>query len=169
MTCRSILLSAGLVAMTSACSGGSSTSPGDSDGFDAEAEGAASDDAAGSSESDASALAESGSPSGTRDAGRAEVLDADPPAVHDAGIVRVSCSQLALGVCQTASVSGNAAASYRAQCTMQGGQADACPTSGLVGCCVGDTSSYCFYSIDYTTETAQKSCSTMNGTWSTTM
>ncbi len=169
MTCRYILLSAGLFAMTSACSGGSGTTPGEY-GFDAEADGAvASGDGTDASEpsSDAS-LVESGSASGTRDSGTGG-RDAGPAPVRDAGIVSVSCSQLALGVCQSASVSADRASNYRDQCTMQGGQAEACPTSGLVGCCVGDTSYYCFYSIDYTTSTAQKSCSTMNGTWSTTM
>ena len=159
----------GLLAMSGACSGGSAP-PGDSSGLDAEVDGAvASDDGTDSGEpsGDASAIVESGLGS-TRDAGTAQARDATTE-VRDAGMVRVYCNQAALGVCQTATVSTDEASSYRTQCTSQGGTLTACGAAGLVGCCVGDTSHYCYYSLDYTTSTAQQSCATMNGTWSTSM
>jgi hypothetical protein len=166
MTCRSVLLSAGLLAMTSACSGASSSPPGDFEGLDAqaEAEGAVVSDDADSREPliDAStSRPDSGSPPVAHDAGTVTG--------RDAGGARVACNQPALGVCQSATVSAAAEASYRMQCTRQGGTAEACPTSGLVGCCVGDTSHYCYYSTDYTPATAQQDCSIQNGTWSTSM
>jgi hypothetical protein len=165
MSRRSILLSAGLLVLTSACSGPSGTSTGDPDGFDAEAgTTVTSDDGtdAGESSSDASGSVESGTAPGAADTGTAQE--------RDAGSEQVTCAQLALGVCQTAVVSTDAAAAWRAQCTGQGGSTTtACPTSGLVGCCVGDTAHFCYYSNDYTASTAQQGCSIMNGTWSTSM
>ncbi len=164
MSCRSILLSAGLLVMTGACSSASGTSTGDPDGFDAGADAAvASDDAADAGEpsSEASTSVESGSAPGEPETG--------PAPVRDAGTVHVACDQPALGVCQSAVVSTDAEAAYTAQCKGQGGTATACSTSGLVGCCVGDTSHYCYYAPDYTASTAEQGCSIMNGTWSTSM
>ena len=161
MSSRSLLLP-GLLLVTSACSSASGSSPGDFEGADAEAEAAVvPGDGAdpGEPSSDASTSPESGPAS------------ANPPeaGTADAGSVFVACDQPALGVCQTATVSTDMEPSWRAQCTSQGGTADACPAAGLVGCCVGDTSHYCYYSVDFSVSDAQKNCSFMNGTWSATM
>ena len=163
MSSRSLLLP-GVLLLTSACSSTSGGSPGDFEGADAEAEAAAvPGDGADSGEpsSDASTGADSGPASNPPEAGTAED--------HDVGSVLVACDQPALGVCQTATVPTDMEPSWRAQCTSQGGTADACPAAGLVGCCVGDTSHYCYYSVDFSVSDAQKNCSFMNGTWSTTM
>jgi hypothetical protein len=85
------------------------------------------------------------------------------------GSVHVSCSELQLGVCQNATLSASKEASWRSQCKMQGGTADACPTANVVGCCVGDTAHYCYYAPDYDVSMAQEGCAIMNGTWSPTM
>jgi hypothetical protein len=163
MTGRSVLL-LGLFVLAGGCSSSSTALPGDPEAVDAAAEDAvASDD--GIEAGDPTTAFESGSPPVPRDAGTAEERDAGPPPTS----MRVSCSQPALGVCQSAVLSGAAAARYSAQCTTQGGTAEPCPTAGVVGCCLGDTSRYCYYSDDYTLSTAQMDCSVMGGTWSATM
>ena len=139
--------------------------------YDAEVDGpVASDDGdSGQSSSDASASLESGARPDAHDAGTTQPGDAGVTQGRDAGTVHVTCDEPTFNVCQTASVSPNAAASWRAQCTSQGGKDEACPTSGLIGCCVGDTNRYCYYPPNNTLAIAQMDCSTMNGTWSTSM
>jgi hypothetical protein len=104
------------------------------------------------------------------DAGSTQKRDAGttPPrdAGTSAGTIKVYCSQLALGVCQSATIPASKESNYRSMCS---GTADACTSSGLVGCCVGDTSHYCYYAPQYTVATAQQGCSIMNGTWSTSL
>jgi len=171
MSCRSLLLSAGLLAIAACSSPSVGTFPGDG-AFDAQTDGpVASDDGADSGEpsGDASASHESGAGPVNHDAGTAPGRDAGTAPGRDAGTVHVTCNEPTFNVCQTAAVSANAAASWRTQCTSQGGKDEPCPTSGLIGCCVGDTSRYCYYPPINTLAIAQMDCSTMNGTWSTSM
>ena len=59
------------------------------------------------------------------------------------------------------------AASAASACTNAGGTASPhCPTANLVGCCVNDDSTTCYY-IGTVAED-QSSCSDDNGTWTTT-
>jgi hypothetical protein len=168
MTCRSILLSASLLAVTSACSGQGGTAPGDVEGLDAETDGAVLSD-------DSDVASDPGGPSSdattpTHDAGSApRPRDGGTAAVVDAGIERLACYRAALGVCQSEPIAADAAAAWRADCKFQGGTSDPCSTSGLVGCCIGDSNHYCYYSQDFTLATAKQDCAVMNGTWSTSL
>jgi hypothetical protein len=59
------------------------------------------------------------------------------------------------------------AASAASACTAVGGTVTQhCPTANLVGCCVTDAGTSCYYVG--TAAELQSSCSTDNGTWTTT-
>ncbi len=172
---RSIALSAALLAVASGCSG-ASPAPAESTAMDMDADppvatddGSDADSPPGdaSTSADAGAMASDAAVSAGHDAGTTTARDAGTGT--GTGTVHVSCSELQLGVCQNATVSASKEASWRSQCTMQGGTADACPTTNVVGCCVGDTAHYCYYAPDYDVSMAQEGCSIMNGTWSPTM
>jgi hypothetical protein len=169
----SIALSAALLALATGCSGASPT-PGESTSLDMDADPpVATDDGSNADPPAGDASTSLDADVASDDAGTSGGHDAGTTTAHDAGTatgtVHVSCSELQLGVCQNATLSASKEASWRAQCKMQGGTADPCPTTNVVGCCVGDTAHYCYYAPDYDVSMAQEGCSIMNGTWSPTM
>jgi hypothetical protein len=167
MHCRLLPL-AGLLAMTSACSSSSGDAPqGDLGDLDAQAA-APSDDDADSNEasSEASTTFDSGPVDEPHEAGPATSRDAGS---GTGGGQRLACYEAAVGICQSAIVPPSGVASWNSNCKFQGGTTDSCPTTGLVGCCIGETNHYCYYTADYTLATAQQNCSIMNGTWSTSL
>jgi hypothetical protein len=171
MHCRLLLPLAGLLATTSACSSSSgSSTDGDPGDLDAQAA-ATSDDDADSNEasSDASTSFDSGPVEEPHEAGPATVRDAGSGTGGGSGGQRLACYEAAVGICQSAIVPPSGVASWDSNCKFQGGTTNSCPTTGLVGCCIGETNHYCYYSADYTLATAQQNCSIMNGTWSTSL
>jgi hypothetical protein len=171
MHCRLLLPLAGLLAITSGCSSSSGNST-DGDPGDPDAQAAASsDDDAASNEasSDASTSFDSGPVEEPHEAGPVTVRDAGSGTGSGSGGQRLACYEAAVGVCQSAIVPPSGVASWNSNCKFQGGTTDSCPTTGLVGCCIGETNHYCYYSADYTLATAQQNCSIMNGTWSTSL
>jgi hypothetical protein len=166
MNSRFTLTAASLLAMMSACS---STSSGSGSGEDTDAaeKGLNSDDGTDASDvSDAETSFDTGVDPVVYDAGSSSGSGGGSSSGTDAGSQRLACYRPALGVCQSELVAASEAASWNSQCKFQGGTTDPCSTTGLIGCCVGDSNHYCYYTEGYTLATAQQNCSLMGGTWS---
>jgi hypothetical protein len=162
MNPRFTLLAASSMVMMSACS---SNGSGSDLGPDAAEMGLNSGIDASDPSSDGEATDDAGSVSVVYDAGSTGTGTGSSSG--DAGSERLACYRPALGVCQSELVAPSEVASWNSNCKFQGGTTDPCSTTGLIGCCVGDSNHYCYYTEGYTLATAQQNCSLMGGTWST--